>query len=142
MAFPLIMRKNQLDDGYTHGDGGLHPIPSILDLPTLDELEAIDISHGKSAEPQHTRGELRNRNNSYDDPVDRVKRGGLSLDKEKHLNEAAKSGVEAEDDKKAPAEESIRHDADVLTKVIVYSGIGWLATIGIPRGFAYVGLSV
>lgn len=33
-------------------------------------------------------------------------------------------------------------DADVLTKVTVYMGIGWIATIGLPWLFGRAGLSV
>ncbi|KAL8280762.1 hypothetical protein RQP46_006766 [Phenoliferia psychrophenolica] len=136
-------------EGYQHGDGGLHPIPSILDLPSLDELEAIDISHGKSAAVEkggggNGGGGMRSRPNAagagvVDDPLERVKRGGLPSNKEKGFEEMS-VGEEAEVAKKPPVE-TIRHDADVLTKVIVYSGIGWIATIGIPSAFEWVGLS-
>lgn len=100
------------DEGYQHGDGGLHPIPSILDLPSLDELEAIDISHGKQT-GTGLGSELRNRGAAIDDPLERVKRGGLPMSREK-----SSDSIEAEETKKDPGE-PIRHDADVLTKVIV-----------------------
>ena len=35
-----------------------------------------------------------------------------------------------------------RYDADVLTKIVVYSGIGLWATLILPWGFQYVGWSV
>ena len=35
-----------------------------------------------------------------------------------------------------------RYDADVLTKWVVYAGIGYLATSLLPRIFGYMGLSV
>jgi hypothetical protein len=36
----------------------------------------------------------------------------------------------------------VRYDVEVVTKLIVYSGIGWLAIEGIPVLFKHVGLSV
>ncbi|KAK4057318.1 Long-chain base-1-phosphate phosphatase [Microbotryomycetes sp. JL221] len=38
--------------------------------------------------------------------------------------------------------EAIRRDADVLTRVICYLGVGWITTIGIPWAFEKMGLSI
>ncbi|ORY87501.1 phosphatidic acid phosphatase type 2/haloperoxidase [Leucosporidium creatinivorum] len=38
--------------------------------------------------------------------------------------------------------DGVRRDADVLTKVFVYAGIGWIASIAMPWTFIKVGLSV
>lgn len=36
----------------------------------------------------------------------------------------------------------IRQDVDILTKIICYAGIGWIASIGAPLAFVLIGLSM
>lgn len=127
-------------DDYKKTDTLLHPIPSILDLPSLDELDSIDISSSStddlngnaSRESPPLTFELRNRGGTTfnEDPLDRVAKSALLKARQP---EEVKIGDETQ---------NIRRDADVLTKVIVYSGIGYIASILIPTFFLWSGLSV
>lgn len=94
------------DDTYKKTDG-LHPIPSILDLPSLEELEGeIDVGETSATANGAYRSELRNRNGTVVEDV---------LEKAKSAERGSRHGVS----KRVEDGESIRRDADVLTKVIV-----------------------
>ncbi|KAM0748541.1 acid phosphatase/Vanadium-dependent haloperoxidase [Meredithblackwellia eburnea MCA 4105] len=146
-------------DDYPTPEPGLHPIPSILDLPSLDDLEESTttlLGDSEDDERDSKKGGLRNRfgNGSEEDEmliIDRVRRGGAGekereklMMKEREKDSAGKKMEEGRPvtKKRKCKEEVVRHDADVLTKVIVYSGIGWFATIAVPFVLEEVGLSV
>ncbi|BGP32684.1 Long-chain base-1-phosphate phosphatase [Rhodotorula toruloides] len=119
----------------------LDPVPSILDLPSLvDEAEVSpSLSRGatSSLSSSLTNGkDLRNRSSlappapgSLEAPPLHKAGGTAAVPHRSSLSTGA-------------AEESGHLDADVLTKVMVYSGIGWLASAGIPGAFELYGWSV
>ncbi|THH08409.1 hypothetical protein EW145_g2722 [Phellinidium pouzarii] len=116
-------------------EGGLHPIPSVIDLPaTLHDRGQFELdseSGGMKKRKGPSRGTSdfsweKDEKNGYLAPVGAP--GSIY---------GGKSSVE-EDDK-----EYVKHyDADVLTKVIVYAGIGILATGPVPVMFEILGWGV
>ncbi|KAI5480218.1 hypothetical protein MNV49_001546 [Pseudohyphozyma bogoriensis] len=122
-------------DAYKKTDG-LHPIPSILDLPSLDDDDSDSIASGDSTAASSPNlgvsQDLRNRNGSGS--------GSEEVGERKRERRERNGGEQVR--RKVVVEDPIRRDADVLTKVCVYSGIGWIATITVPRFFSWVGLSV
>ncbi|CAL1708535.1 unnamed protein product [Somion occarium] len=110
---------------------GLHPIPSVIDLPGMVELEADGVN---SASTGHRR--------SQDNGAARdIKlRGGKGGKNEKNFQKRADGlglGLEEMGGKQM---EVVKHyDADVLTKVFVYCGIGIIAIGVMPVIFELLG---
>ncbi|GAA5883597.1 hypothetical protein JCM16303_004906 [Sporobolomyces ruberrimus] len=144
----------------------LNPVPSILDLPSLAEdahlstpsstsaLSSSSVSHLRRNRPQ-----TKLSSSSTDSTV------SSSSTPENELNTSEKSKLLVQDDGSASlphkrgmnplsraeaggnggaggAETPIHLDADVLTKIVVYAGIGWMATVTLPWFFGGIGLSV
>ncbi|KAF5351029.1 hypothetical protein D9756_008418 [Leucocoprinus leucothites] len=115
------------------GLGVLHPIPSVIDLPSQVGV-GINMDEGASGSVmKNGKGEkeikLRNVNgahvpNGINKPI---------------ATTQVKIVVEDEEAKGAPVK---HYDADVLTKVIVYAGIAILATELLPLAFNLMGLGV
>jgi len=117
---------------------GLHPIPSVIDLPSQLQLEMDDedvsASTGRGIS---TLSEMKKRKNGPRNEFGQdAKRFGENADgRVRHASETAGG------DKTSEA--GVRHyDADVLTKVIVYAGIGTLAVHVTPVMFEILGWGV
>jgi membrane-associated phospholipid phosphatase len=122
---------------------GLHPIPSVIDLPSQLEMEIdeeFSASTGRAARRNvgdfFGHADVKNRkagngSNGHDVSSGDVKSGKL----------ANESGVQFVDEKNCVVEGGpvIHYDADVLTKVVVYTGIGILATQAAPIMFEILG---
>ncbi|GAA6055285.1 hypothetical protein JCM3770_004819 [Rhodotorula araucariae] len=118
----------------------LNPVPSILDLPSLVDDSAVSSSASASLAPPSSSsasaasGGLRQR------PALAAPALGAAA--------ACPSGGSASSPHRAGGGtgggggEAGHKDADVLTKVVVYLGIGWLATIALPWAFGAARLSV
>ncbi|KAK4048196.1 26S proteasome regulatory subunit 8 [Microbotryomycetes sp. JL201] len=209
--FFLLPRRFYLQateyDGYDKADS-LHPVPSILDLPSLPELKSPGIDDPRHVQlalssstavenhlsavyqvkkPSGLRHGVRKRSGTNGSVIDleesdesdeatdmlakdRVKFAVLHRDKDvanEYVSDAKRqqqqqqpapnaaavattewSNSTAKQSRKRGASvgsqdgDTVRKDADVLTKVIVYAGIGWLTTIYIPLAFEKVGLSI
>ncbi|GAA5929291.1 phosphatase PAP2 family protein [Sporobolomyces koalae] len=121
----------------------LNAVPSILDLPRLAEDAEVSNTSTAISSTSSSSTSMRNRPQrspaSEKTPV--LNDGTASLphlrsrpvDREQGLANGQVSG---------PTEPPIHLDADVLTKVIVYAGIGWIATVTLPWFFGGLGLSV
>ncbi|GAA5988001.1 hypothetical protein JCM10908_002022 [Rhodotorula pacifica] len=137
----------------------LSPVPSILDLPSLVEDSAVSPSTdaeavASSASDTSSSSSIKSlRSRSAKKPsggtgasnqvqvqaqtkkqrieqLRATETGGTASSPHHHGNDSS-SNLSAE-----------HKDADVLTKVVAYVGIGWLASVGIPWGFEQLGLSV
>ncbi|KAM0789378.1 hypothetical protein ACM66B_000208 [Microbotryomycetes sp. NB124-2] len=203
-------------DGYEKSDA-LHPVPSILDLPSLPELKSPGIegrqgpissstaimsnNSGQLRAPSGLRHAIRKRSGTNGSVIDldanddddddhedesdahldgsakdtdplateRIKAAALHRDKDVVREYVADSKRQQPPfvppspssstdvaNKQQPQligrkrgvsvgsqdGDAVRKDADVLTKVIVYVGIGWLTTIYIPLAFEKMGLSI
>ncbi|KAI0341413.1 hypothetical protein BDW22DRAFT_1332802 [Trametopsis cervina] len=109
-------------------NNGLHPIPSVLDLPGMMTIEADGIS---TARDGATNGQMKNR-------------AGRNSGSEKGFymqsNARVGLGVGLDSEMGGRKETDVKHyDADVLTKVFVYCGIGILATGVMPAVFEVIG---
>ncbi|KAH9930487.1 PAP2 superfamily-domain-containing protein [Epithele typhae] len=106
---------------------GLRPIPSVIDLPRMMEVEMDDVA-ASGARANGTYGAVKQR---------AIARGGKSESEKQHLGRAP----DATDNRKSRRE--LKHyDADVLTKVFVYCGIGMVATGVVPILFEVLGWGV
>ncbi|KAI0777323.1 PAP2-domain-containing protein [Trametes elegans] len=109
-------------------DKGLRPIPSVIDLPGMVEYEVdgvgVDAAAASTARGNGLRGY-----GSMKQRGARSNRGQEHEWSEKHPSQKA--------------EEDVKHyDADVLTKVFVYCGIGMLGGGAIPVMFEVLGWGV
>jgi len=105
---------------------GLHPFPSVLDLPGMLELEVDGVSTAPAAGNGNKQGlKLRAGRGGKAEKATARGREGLGLG----LEELGGKNVEV-----------VKHyDADVLTKVFVYCGIGILASGVMPVLFEVIG---
>ncbi|GAA5833475.1 hypothetical protein JCM5353_008065 [Sporobolomyces roseus] len=108
----------------------LNPVPSILDLPSLASDAELSSS---SALASSSSSSLRSRPNLPHSIND----GTASSPHSRSLDAAKEEGSLPQSQ-----EVSTHIDADVLTKIFVYAGIGWGATVTLPWLFAVMGLSV
>ncbi|KDE03892.1 hypothetical protein MVLG_05646 [Microbotryum lychnidis-dioicae p1A1 Lamole] len=156
----LLPRRHYHDateyDAYQKTEG-LHPVPSIIDLPSLNDLDLdptptpLTSSYTGASSPSF-KNQLRSRSgHSSPSPsvmVDETDPLGLLRQKQKREikgenGEGVGEGYEKLSQSTSKKDgDRVRRDADVLTKVFVYSGIGWFATIGIPWAFEHVGLTI
>ncbi|KWU42431.1 hypothetical protein RHOSPDRAFT_36041 [Rhodotorula sp. JG-1b] len=146
----------------------LSPVPSILDLPSLVEDSAVSpstdaeavasasenssLSSSSSSAVSSPAGSLRNRSSNGNGGP---KKSSSSTDlkasaatKKQRVEQlrATESGGTASSPHHhgAPSSDVPQEhkDADVLTKVVAYVGIGWLASTGTPWCFEQLGWSV
>ncbi|KAL5521565.1 LCB3 [Sanghuangporus sanghuang] len=119
-------------------EGGLHPIPSVIDLPTMlheeggrtGRKEIYDID-GEVGGMKRRAGKGKGRRRFSTDV-------GIATQSQDKFEVLYAPADEASEDG-----ENVKHyDADVLTKVIVYAGIGILASGPIPIMFDLLGLGV
>ncbi|GAA5898390.1 phosphatase PAP2 family protein [Sporobolomyces salmoneus] len=135
----------------------LNAVPSILDLPSLAEDAEISIPsssststslapgthstqlHQRAGGPQTRQSstDSQTSTNSPSTPTFVVNNGSAALP---HLR--VTSITTTEDTKTGGTETPVHLDADVLTKIIVYAGIGLIATVTLPWMFGGLGLSV
>ncbi|KAF7797379.1 hypothetical protein EIP86_008574 [Pleurotus ostreatoroseus] len=108
---------------------GLRALPSVLDLPGMVELE-VDGVDGVSTAPSR-RVDADGRAIKL-----RAGKGGRS---EKGNGAGLGIGLEELGGKGGGVEPVRHYDADVLTKVFVYAGIGFIASGGMPIFFELVG---
>lgn len=120
---------------------GLQPIPSFIDLPSqmqvdLDD-ENVSVSTGR-ARPTTTLSDMKRRaNGSKNDLSQDAKSLG-----EKHNGTVRQASETANGGVKTSEAEVKHYDAEVLTKVIVYAGIGFLAAHATPFMFEILGWGV
>ncbi|KAF7968988.1 hypothetical protein HWV62_28716 [Athelia sp. TMB] len=126
-------------------DLGLRPIPSVIDLPGMLGME-MEVDGGRAsglASPLGGGDEVRARSkigNGNGEKFRKLGHGtiyGANAGNEKRGWELEKNG-----DAQVKDEPVKHYDADVITKVIVYSGIAFLATTWLPILFEVVGLGV
>ncbi|GAA6018018.1 hypothetical protein JCM10207_002742 [Rhodosporidiobolus poonsookiae] len=119
----------------------LDPVPSILDLPSLVDDSHVSSSATSSSLLPSASERLRARtaaSSAFTASTSAASSPGGSAPPSPRLPLALSK----------PSPQSAAHleeehkDADVLTKVIVYAGIGWIATIALPSLFERAGLSV
>ncbi|GAA5897752.1 hypothetical protein JCM6882_000086 [Rhodosporidiobolus microsporus] len=141
----------------------LDPVPSILDLPSLAEDAALSSAAARSSSSSSSSASssrLQNASGPSSSLRSRPFASASASAASSPLSTAPSSPdpsllppskpdakttahlhhlAQSESDGKGPAQ---RVDVDVLTKVVVYAGIGWIASIGLPEAFERVGLSV
>ncbi|KAL1941837.1 hypothetical protein VTO73DRAFT_6837 [Trametes versicolor] len=124
-------------------DKGLRPFPSVIDLPGMVEYEVDGVgADAAAASTAHGNG-LR----AYSAAIKQRGGGGRNKqeaavsESEKHARETdERDAQEWGAATRAEEEQDVKHyDADVLTKVFVYCGIGMLAAGGIPIMFEVLG---
>jgi hypothetical protein len=151
-----------LVDGSYPEQKSLNPVPSILDLPSLAEDAELSRSSPSALSTHPSLVNLRNRSttsrqsstdsqtstnsSSFDKTLTLppqkqvVNDGTASLP---HLRTTTNSDGEPSTTGSATGTETPVHlDADVLTKIVVYAGIGLIATVTLPWLFGGMGLSV
>ncbi|KAF9237776.1 phosphatidic acid phosphatase type 2/haloperoxidase [Melanogaster broomeanus] len=112
------------DYGNVPLQNGLHPIPSMIDLPGLLEVSGVNGD-------EYPRDGIRRRGRNEAVKSD----GGLGLGLE--------MGSSSETEKSSAGWATGKHyDADVLTKVVVYTGIGLLSAEAMPVLFSIMGWGV
>ncbi|GAA5851735.1 hypothetical protein JCM8547_001190 [Rhodosporidiobolus lusitaniae] len=124
----------------------LNPVPSVLDLPSLVDDSAVSPAAAASSSPSSRGGllntALRNRtaaSSSSSSSSSSTPYASPSLSPD--LSKTPSKPSSPSSTKPPPA--AVEHkDVDVLTKAIVYAGIGWIATIALPWSFERAGLSV
>ncbi|KAF9474578.1 hypothetical protein BDN70DRAFT_815445 [Pholiota conissans] len=129
------------------GGFGLHPIPSVIDLPGMGGV-SVEVGgigsgvRGVSRASNFRSGDLKNRSGVGNGKILNGLNGTSMVNGEK--NEIANPIVQdRESSGKDESQESVKHyDADVLTKVIVYAGIAVLATEALPLAFDVLGWGV
>ncbi|KAG9316165.1 phosphatidic acid phosphatase type 2/haloperoxidase [Chiua virens] len=109
---------------------GLHPIPSMIDLPGALEVSGVDGSE-LSRHVIKRRGLNSNERKGKDHDEAGV---GINLESGKSL-EIGSLGTRA-------TKEVKHYDADVLTKVVVYSGIGIISSEIMPLFFSLMGWGI
>ncbi|OCH86020.1 hypothetical protein OBBRIDRAFT_738818 [Obba rivulosa] len=117
---------------------GLRPIPSVIDLPGMVELEMDEVAASTARRLAHAsrRRELKLRNGKSNAEVDLWR--SASANGKRDMVAALQ-----EYERKDVPDVVVKHyDADVLTKVFVYCGIGMLAGSGIPVMFEILGWGV
>jgi len=100
-------------------EDGLNPIPSVIDLPST-----VESTNNRSLHPSLANGSV-------------AKQRLLSPGKEREQKESAEEEVVY--DRTEPV---THYDASVITKVVVYCGIGWLAAEWVPALFEVLGWGV
>ncbi|KAI0654867.1 PAP2-domain-containing protein [Cubamyces menziesii] len=127
-------------------DKGLRPIPSVIDLPGMVEYEVDGVGAAATASTaRRGYGVIKQRagKNGSSAP------SGKPVGQELFLSEKSAKGVDARDaqewwaEPRGKDEQAVKHyDADVLTKVFVYCGIGMLGGGAIPVMFEVLGWGV
>jgi len=117
---------------------GLHPIPSVIDLPSQLEMEVdkeASASTGRAA--RKNVGVLL----GYSDVKNRKAVNGNGANGDTKSQHSPNADVQFIDEKNDVVEGGVvkHYDADVLTKVVVYTGIGILATEAVPILFEFLG---
>ncbi|KAI0674656.1 PAP2-domain-containing protein [Trametes maxima] len=123
-------------------DKGLRPIPSVIDLPGIVEYEVDGVGVYAAAASTSRGNGLRTYGAVKQRPGKTVKpEQGIS-----EKNAATADGRNAQEwwsEPRGKDEREVKHyDADVLTKVFVYCGIGMLAAGAIPVMFEVLGWGV
>ncbi|TFK89254.1 hypothetical protein K466DRAFT_584798 [Polyporus arcularius HHB13444] len=114
---------------------GLRPIPSVIDLPHMVELEVDGVGVASSARRNGTYGAVKQRAGRARQEVS--EKGSAGRDGADADGQAAWGGSRAKNGA------DVKHyDADVLTKVFVYCGIGIMAVGVIPVMFEVLGWGV
>jgi len=115
-------------------DKHMRTIPSVIDLPGMVELEVDSIGATTAHNKEHKSARV--------DKIMKLRngKGGSSGSKLDQLLDGSKEREECEECGDTKGGEVVKHyDADVLTKVFVYCGIGIVATNIMPIVFEVVG---
>ncbi|KAI6122068.1 phosphatidic acid phosphatase type 2/haloperoxidase [Pisolithus sp. B1] len=119
------------DYAHVPTENGLHPIPSVIDLPSAWEVSGVYAEDTRS-------GSVKRRGRGTTTKQDLGK--GM-VDVTEHPD---CQGKELENGKGTthPGAEVKHYDADVLTKVVVYAGIAIFAVEGVPVLFSLMGWGI
>ncbi|KIJ63094.1 hypothetical protein HYDPIDRAFT_29782 [Hydnomerulius pinastri MD-312] len=110
-------------------ENGLHPIPSVIDLPGTLEVSGVN---GEYSNPK---GGVKRRGRNGTAKANGGGQNGGSIYMNYQPSEMEKSNA-------VTAREVKHYDADVLTKVVVYAGIAFLSSEGIPVLFSVIGWGI
>ncbi|KAH9887321.1 PAP2-domain-containing protein [Cubamyces lactineus] len=124
-------------------DKGLRPIPSVIDLPGMVEYEVDGVGAAATASTaRRGYGMIKQRTAKNGSSA----LSGKSAGQEMYLSEKSAKGADAQEwwaEPRGKDEQAVKHyDADVLTKVFVYCGIGMLGGGAIPVMFEVLGWGV
>ncbi|KIM59073.1 hypothetical protein SCLCIDRAFT_16570 [Scleroderma citrinum Foug A] len=113
---------------YTHVpvENGLHPIPSVIDLPSTSDINSEEAKSGIKKRGRSVKSNMRDNETIYLSESLRIQEKELETGRN-----TAQPGIEVK-----------HYDADVLTKVVVYSGIAFLSIEGIPVLFSLMGWGI
>jgi len=119
---------------------GLRPIPSVIDLPGMVEMEMDEVAESTA----RRQGTLWNNRRDIKLRNGRGKADGADPWRSAVLTKQDGMAAALEEyERKGVPDVVVKHyDADVLTKVFVYCGIGILANSGIPVIFEVLGWGV
>ncbi|CDO71138.1 hypothetical protein BN946_scf184845.g8 [Trametes cinnabarina] len=125
-------------------DKGLRPIPSVIDLPGMVEYEVDGVGAAAAA------ASTARRNASRASAAIKLRAGRNKQEQEFEIAEKNAKGEDTSDpaqelwtEPRGKGEDDVKHyDADVLTKVFVYCGIGMLGGGAIPVMFEVLGWGV
>ncbi|KAI8971283.1 PAP2-domain-containing protein [Trametes punicea] len=123
-------------------DKGLRPIPSVIDLPGMVEYEVDGVGVNAAASTARGNG-LRGYGAVKQRGGKNIKQGQEMSEKSLQSADAADAPREFWTEPRGKSEDDVKHyDADVLTKVFVYCGIGVLGGGAIPVMFEVLGWGV
>jgi len=121
-------------------DNGLRPFPSVLDLPGMLKLEGDSVSTAHNTTLSSSNGSMKSRGSGRGNSrVSSEKLGMPGSDREFSSRDGLGLALDSEMGGRKVRDSVKHYDADVLTKVFVYCGIGALATGGIPVVFELIG---
>ncbi|GAA5845553.1 hypothetical protein JCM11251_002091 [Rhodosporidiobolus azoricus] len=132
----------------------LQPIPSILDLPSLAEdahlssaAQSSSSSRSSCSSRKPSSGSYLRTRSAISSPTSPLSTAPSTAPSSPDLSPlppltSSKTNSDARTLARSAAGQAQYVDVDVLTKVVVYAGIGWIATIGLPEVFERVGWSV
>lgn len=127
---PATEYKNVPSEFHVAGPGGgfgLHPIPSVIDLPATGDIGFEVGGIGSGVDINGPGNDFKKIRSVHGSAVSSEKGGFVNV-----------NGVDKDEE-----DEKVKHyDADVLTKVIVYAGIAVLASEVAPVMFEILGLGV
>ncbi|KAH9477378.1 Dihydrosphingosine 1-phosphate phosphatase [Psilocybe cubensis] len=151
---PATEYKSVPSEFHSSADGGgfeLHPIPSVIDLPSAGNV-GIEIGgigsgvEGHSGSRTVMAKDLKMRSGNGHRNANGAANGNAHPSNEKAFNGKAGVGAHRTDKESTGKDgqpDDVRHyDADVLTKVIVYAGIAVIACEVLPLAFDLFGWGV
>ncbi|KAI6021740.1 hypothetical protein PISMIDRAFT_27717 [Pisolithus microcarpus 441] len=120
------------DYAHVPTENGLHPIPSVIDLPSALEVSGVYAEDARGAS-------VKRRGRGTTTRQNRLGKGMVDVTEHPDCH-----GKELENGKGIthPGTEVKHYDADVLTKVVVYAGIAIFGVEGVPVLFSLMGWGI